>query len=387
VSTVGKQKLYERREARLLLSWIINGHERIEPTWNQEARSYAYPELDKLFGNPVAPRLLEELATEGLLERYPVDNSIVCPQCHIGDELHDRYLCLFCDSSDLQKGVLIEHYNCGHVDFAPAFSRVGDLVCPKCSRSLKLIGTDYRRVENVFRCGSCKKDSSVPKVVHVCARCNAQFNYEQASLRTIYGYKFVERFRGEVVVNCTAETSLADFLREIGYSVEAPRALTGASGVEHAFDIVGERDNERIVAALVSDVREVDEQTVINYFAKVFDVRPNLAILIAMPALTVRAKRFADLCKIQTFEGKDLTEIMKRIRTAIEPATKLDERSPRIETQDLRPPIMGKKAELPPVRVIRTGKIEVQTEERCRHCGAEQEAMTVFCDKCGTRLR
>jgi len=319
VSTVARQELYAHREVRLLLSWIVNGHEKVEPTWSREAHSYAYPELDKLLGNPVAPRLLEELATEGLLERYTVDDIILCPQCHAADELHDRYLCLFCDGSDLQKGVLIEHYNCGHVDFAPAFSRAGGLVCPKCSRSLKLIGTDYRRVENVFRCGSCKRDSSVPKVVHVCTRCNAQFNYEQASLRPIYGYKFVERFRGEVVANCTAETSLADFLREIGYSVEAPRVLTGASGVEHAFDIVGERDNERIVAAFASDVHGVDEQAVVNYFAKVFDVRPDLSILIAIPALTARAKKLAGLYKIQTFEGGSMTEIMEQLRRAMGP--------------------------------------------------------------------
>jgi len=319
VSTVARKELYGRREVRLLLSWIINGHERVQPTWSQEKHSYAYPELDNLLGNPAAPRLLEELATEGLLERYTVDDLIVCPQCHTGDELHDRYLCLFCDSSDLQKGVLIEHYNCGHVDFAATFSRGGGLVCPKCNRSLKLIGTDYRRIENVFRCGSCKKDSSVPKVVHVCTKCGAQFNYEQADLRTIHGYKFVERFRGEVVANCTAERSLTDFLKEIGYSVEAPKVLTGASGVEHAFDIVGERDGERIVAALASDLHGVDEQTVANYFAKVFDVRPNLSILIAMPALTPRAKRMAALYKIQTFEGENLTEIMTQIRRAMGP--------------------------------------------------------------------
>jgi hypothetical protein len=316
-SMLQRKELYRRREVRLTLGWIVNGHERVEPTWRQEAHSYAYPELDKLLGNPVAGRLLEELASEGLLERYTADGLIECPQCNSGDQLHDRYLCLFCDSSDLRKGTLIEHYSCGHVDFAARFSREGSLVCPKCSRPLKLIGTDYRRIEGIFRCESCKRDSSVPKVVHVCTRCNTQFGYEQASLRPVYGYKFVEGLRGEVVANCIMEGPLVEFLRAMGYAVEAPKVLAGLSGVEYVFDAVGERDSELIVFALASDPHAVDEQAVVTYFAKVFDVRPTRSILIATPALTPRAKRLADLYNIQTFEGENLTQIIEQMKKEI----------------------------------------------------------------------
>jgi len=308
-----RKELYERKDVRLVLGWITSGREDIRPEWNREGHNYTYREPDRLLGKSSA-ELLEELAKEKLLERYDVDEVVECPRCNSGRDLRDRYLCLFCDSTKLQKGTLIEHYDCGHVDFVERFSRVEGLACPKCDRPLKLIGTDYRRLENIFRCENCKKDSSVPKIVHNCSKCNFQFNHEEASLRRVYGYKFVEDFRGEVTVNCTVERPLVELLKEMGYSVEAPKILTGRSGADHAFDIVGERHAEQIVISLTSDPDGVAPDAVASFFGRLLDVRPDRSLLVAMPKLTAQARNMAALYKIETLEGKTLSDVMEQMR-------------------------------------------------------------------------
>jgi hypothetical protein len=413
MSSAERRALYLRRQIQTLLEWIINGHAKIEPSWIHESRVYRYSELDNLLGSPVAGLLLEELASKGLLKRYTVDDMIECPKCHSPDELRDRYLCLFCDSSDLRKGTLIEHYNCGHVDFAESFRGDGGLMCPKCDRVLKLLGTDYRRIDGMYRCQSCKRDSSVPKVVHVCTRCNQQFDYNQADVRPVYGYEFVEEFRGEVVANCTFETPLTEFLKKMGYSVEARKILTGLSGVEHVFDVFGERGDERIVIAIASDPKGVEEQTVANFFAKVYDVQPTRSILIAMPALRPRAKRLADLYKIEAFDGEDLNKIMEQMKNSSIASKQIENAEKMIAKQGTAKDAQRAKASvMPEVQQEKVSsdatqnsipKTAIESSTKARHhpgktqatdsefvkcpaCGRPLARESRYCDSCGKHL-
>lgn len=314
MNAIHRTELYSRHEVRLILGWIIDGHDDIQPIWCA-GHSYQYSELEKLVGK-AASSILEELATEGLLERYPIDRVIVCPRCNSYSYVRDRYLCLFCEGPDLRRGTLVEHYSCGHVDLMERFKlkHVDGLVCPNCSRPLKLIGTDYRRIDNVFRCNDCKRDSSVPKVVHACMRCNLDFNHERARLRAICGYKLRQEYRTEVMLNCTVERPFIEFLKELGYLVEAPKALVGTSGVDHVFDIVCERNNEQVVIALASDPRGVGPEKVVSFFSKLVDVRPTRAVLVAMPALTPHARRIAGVYSIETLEGATLSQIIEQLR-------------------------------------------------------------------------
>jgi hypothetical protein len=270
----------------------------------------------------------------------------------------------------------------------------------------------------MYRCQSCKRDSSVPKVVHVCTRCNQQFDYDQAEVRPVHGYEFVEEFRGEVVANCTLETPLTEFLKKMGYSVEVRKILTGSSGVEHVFDVFGERGDERIVIALTSDPSGVEEQAVANFFAKVYDVQPTRSILIAMPALRPRAKRLADLYKIEAFDGEDLNKIMEQMKNStiankeinhaekmiVKRATSKDaepaQASPTLEVQQEKVSSEATQNSIPktaiespwtrsPITARHHPEKGVVTElefVKCSACGRSVTRESRYCDSCGKRL-
>jgi len=261
----------------------------------------------------VAP-LLDELASNGLYERYIVDSEPACPECGSSSHVHYRYECSFCQSRSLRKGVLIEHYGCGYIDFSEKFSRNGDLICPKCSGKLKLIGTDYRRIENLFRCLNCGKDFSIPNLLGRCRVCNVGFSPENAGIRPIYGYKFNEQMRSEVTANCIIEAPLTSLLREKGYEVETLKALKGSSGIEHLFDIVATEDGKHIVFAIASGTAEIGSEFVVSYFAKIFDVAPHRSVLIALPKLAEEARKLAGLYGLEVVEGESLEEVLKRLR-------------------------------------------------------------------------
>lgn len=291
---------------------MLNGHEDLKPTLN-EGR-YVFQEADKILGEDASP-ILAELAEKNVLNPYLVDVEVSCPECGSG-MLKDRYLCPFCGSFNLSKGTLMEHYGCGAVDFLEKFLRNGEYVCPKCNKPLKLVGTDYRKIENIYRCGGCKRSFSLPSIVHSCLKCEASFNHEGAKLNQVFGYRLNGELRNEITANCAIEAPLSEVLEKAGYSVDSPGMLLGSSGVDHAFDVVARKGEEVVAVSIASGVDEVGATAVVAHFAKAFDSRPTRSMIVAFPKLSGEAKKLATLYGIEVVEAEDIGEIRKKFEEA-----------------------------------------------------------------------
>ena len=227
--------LYRDRKVHLILSYIVNAHEDIRPI--EIKGNYSFPNLEKILGGEDPYPILEDLAENGILKRYPIDNRLICPKCGSRDIL-TKYLCPFCNDFKIKRGTIIEHYNCANVALLEDYLRDGDLFCPKCGKEVKAIGIDYKRIENIYHCDECKKEFNSPKILHNCLECDESFDYETAEFKQINRYNFNEDLRSEVIANSTLEVPITNLLKKNGYSVESPGVLVGDSGVEHYFDII-----------------------------------------------------------------------------------------------------------------------------------------------------
>jgi hypothetical protein len=56
---------------------------------------------------------------------------------------------------------------------------------------------------------------------------------------------------------------------------------------------------------------------VISLFAKIFDVSPEKACLVAIPKLSENAKKMAEIYKIVTIEAKNLEEALTQVKQNI----------------------------------------------------------------------
>jgi len=307
--------LYRRREVRLLLSWTINGHEKITPILADVG--YEYKEINDLLEVPNSFSLLEELSQHLLFHKAIFDMQLACPRCGSSRAIHDSYFCPFCKNHELRRGSLVEHYACNYVDFLEDFARGGELVCPKCAKTLKLMGTDYRRIDSIFRCNSCRRDFSVPGISHLCIGCKSDFTYETAKLDPIYTYTFSEELRQEVMANCVVELPILNLLKENGFKVESPGTMKGDSGIDYPFDIIATKDNKTTVIMIATAAREVGQEVVVGLFAKIYDCKPDKPIIVAIPRLSAESMKLANLYRIQVFEGSGLEEIMKKLRPAL----------------------------------------------------------------------
>ena len=311
-------ELYRDRNTQMFLSKFLSGEiKTLEPAFDQQT-GYRYPAVEAVVGDAsqVEP-FLDKLYSAGVLEKKLCDKVIFCPKCGSAN-VSFHYCCPFCKSFDIQKSSLIEHVKCGYMDIETNF-RVGDkYVCPKCHEVLRKIDVDYRKAGVWCKCGDCNKSFDIPVPANFCRSCNANSTFEEVLIKDVYSYTLKESVREEASLRWFLVAPIRDFLIEEGLTVESPAFLKGKSGTNHSFDIVAYKGDELQKAIVVDFAKSteniVSEQPVIALFAKIFDVSPERAFLIAIPKLNENGKKMAELYNIQAIEAKNQKEAVKALK-------------------------------------------------------------------------
>ena len=310
--------LYKDRNTQVFLSKFLSGETtELEPVYDPKM-GYKYALVEAILGEAAdAEDFLAKLHEAGILKRRLHDKVLYCPRCGSAN-ISARYCCPYCKSFDIQKSSLIEHVKCGYMDVEDNFQKGDRLVCQKCHDELKKLDVDYRRAGVWCTCKECSKSFDIPITAHFCRDCHANSSFEDAVIKDVYAYSLSEDVKEEVSLDWVVITPIRDFLKDNGFQVESPAFLKGKSGANHIFDIAafkGEITKKVTVIDLATSTKgAVLEQPVIALFAKIYDVSPDQAYLIAIPELSENGKKMAELYNIQIIEAKTQKETIKTLK-------------------------------------------------------------------------
>jgi hypothetical protein len=313
-----RMEFYNDRNTQALLGKFLGGEvNKLEPVFDPKV-GYRYPLVEAIVGDAVkAEMFLNRLSDVGILEKKLYDKMLVCPKCNsVSVAVH--YCCPYCKSFDVQKSSLIEHVKCGYMDVEENFRKGGKLVCQKCHEELKKLDVDYRRAGIWCSCMSCGKSFDVPVATLFCRDCRSDFTFEEVVIKNVYSYRMRDEVREEAQLGWILVAPIKEFLTICGFDVDGPAFLKGKSGANHMFDIVAHKkgDAKKVTVIDVATLAEgtVAEQSVIALFAKVFDVSPDSAYLIAIPKMSDNGKKMAELYNIQIIEAKNQKEATKALK-------------------------------------------------------------------------
>jgi len=316
---IERAELYKDRNTQALLSKFFSGEiSELEPVFDPKL-GYRYPTVETIVGDiSSAESFLNKLYGTGVLERKLYDKVIYCPKCESAN-VSIHYRCSYCKSFDIQRSALIEHVRCGYMDVEENFKKGNKLVCPKCREELRKLDVDYRKAGMWCTCKECGKSFDIPVAAHFCRDCHTNFMFEDAVIKDVYTYSLKEEVKEEASVGWVIIAPLRELLAEIGLEVESPAFLKGKSGTNHMFDIAAYMGGELARKVTVIDIATstedtVSEQPVIALFAKIFDVSPDSAYLIAIPKMGENGKKMAELYNIQIIEGKSQKEAVKALK-------------------------------------------------------------------------
>jgi transcription elongation factor Elf1 len=310
-------EIYKDSDVQVLLSRFLNEEiKELLPIPNSD-RNYGYPMVEAIVGDRLsAEEFLDRLYKVGILERRVYDEIISCPKCG-STKISVRYFCPHCKSFNIQKSSLIEHVKCGYIDVEDSFCKENKLVCPKCHEELKKPDVDYRRAGVWCTCKDCGKSFDIPVASHFCKECHGDFAFDEIVIKNIYSYSLREEARNEATLGSILITPIKDLLGKQGFKVESPAFLKGKSGANHFFDIMIRKgaDLERVAVIDLASSSEgpVSEQPVIALFAKIFDVSPDDAYLVALPKMSENGKKMAQLYKIHVIEAKNEKDATKAL--------------------------------------------------------------------------
>jgi transcription elongation factor Elf1 len=313
-----RTELYKDRNVQVFLSKFLSGEiGELKPTFDPKL-GYRYAEIEAIMGDASKVEdFLNRLYEAKVIERKLYDKILFCPSCG-SQNVSTHYCCPYCKSFNIQKGSLIEHVKCGYMDVEENFRKGGKLVCPKCHEELKKPEVDYRKAGIWCTCKDCGKSFDIPVTRHFCRECQTEFTFEEVEIRDVYSYTLNEEVKGEITTSWIFVAPIKEFLVESGFEVETPAFLKGKSGANHMFDIAAYRKEitKKVTVMDVATATEdiVSEQPVIALFAKIYDVAPDSAFLIAIPKLSENAKKMAELYNIKVIEARDSKEVMKALR-------------------------------------------------------------------------
>ncbi len=314
--------IYSDFNVHALLSKFVSGElTTLEPVYSAQV-GYHYPVVEDILGNSAnVESFLNKLFDAGFLERKAFDKTLSCPDCG-SQNISSRYCCPFCKSFNIQKSSLVEHIKCGYMDLETKFIRNGRLVCPKCSRELKSEDVDYRKAGVWCNCKECSKSFDIPVPENYCRDCHKISSFEEVVINDVYSYTSKATLNSGSSLNWLLSSAIAEYLTKEGLTVENSGLVKGKSGANHTFDIVAYNAKfpQKIVVDLATAENAVSEQPVIALFAKIFDVSPDKAFLVAIPKINDNAKKMAELYNIRAIEAKSPAEAVASLKERMQSA-------------------------------------------------------------------
>ena len=142
---------------------------------------YSATEID------VLKKYLSNLEHEKKIMKIEDIKEIACNQCNSVRIAHN-FFCPSCNSTNFKQGKLIEHFKCGNVSLDESYK---EDTCPKCHKEIKILGVDYKAIENYYICNACGDKFPDPSQDYICVKCNNRFTLGKTKWISSEGYKTI----------------------------------------------------------------------------------------------------------------------------------------------------------------------------------------------------
>ena len=132
-------------------------------------------------------KYLLHLETENKIMKLSDMKEVSCIQCN-SVRILPNFFCPACKGTNFVQGKLIEHFKCGNVSVEDSYK---ENKCPKCQKEIKILGVDYKSMDNYYICNDCGDKFSDPYQDYMCVKCSNRFPLEKAKWVASAGYKSI----------------------------------------------------------------------------------------------------------------------------------------------------------------------------------------------------
>ena len=308
-------QIWQNPRIARLMSVLLNGKiNQINPEIDLcQKEGFKYHEADDILGTSgkETSTILDSIVKEGLLLKQDCQKMLVSPGGSV--QLMPVERCPYCDSEQVTRGQLVEHFHCGYIGLEEEFMSGLKQVCPKCRRELKLIGTDYRKPGARYVCNSCHEIFTSPAIKIRCLKTGELYALEELGYIYLYSYRLNEAHRKRLEFEFEPKKQLIGYLKRLGYNVQESERVQGRSGATHTVDLLASIEDpitrhSVAIGILVAsnDETEVNIDSLFSFDSKIYDTGIDNKMVIAVPRLTSEAANFAERQSIRVYSLDEL---------------------------------------------------------------------------------
>lgn len=301
----------------ILFEYLIrNDKDELTPAFDPSS-GYYYPEIVE--NVDVTPKesleIADKITSLGLGSKVYHDQVLKCQTCG-SNHVSVRFHCPFCNSTEIDKELLIEHVADGVMALLSSFKKKeGKLICPGCGKLLEQEGKDYRNVGIWYGCLSCKKQFDTPKVKYICRSCGNEIKVQDIQISAIYRIVIKKEVIDEFSTRILICKPVSEALLEAHFTPTMPGILTGKSGIQHTFGMIGvSKGGSTVAIDLAISKTKINEAPILAMYAKVMDTNPTKSVIICVPSLQDNAKKVAGIYGINVIEGNTVEDATKFLR-------------------------------------------------------------------------
>jgi len=276
-----------------------------------------YPILSKIGEMQDNVTCLDDLVSDGILEKQVYEKLIVCPAHPETFSSSMRLYCPKCHSMNVEKLNLFEHKKCGYITESLNFdfSDHENSTCPSCKKSIKNFEKEVRVPAMWYQCDDCEEkfDNAVIKL-H-CRKHEHDFDTNSGQFITTFSYKLKN---SEISINSDTnqiKDELLKLLQGFNFNAKLNISIKGKSENVHEIPIYAKSKNsdESILIFIRNQSTGVDQSDMNSILVPKLDIDPTHTLLVTVSGINDGIENLAQHYGIELISEQDFSQILSRV--------------------------------------------------------------------------
>lgn len=276
-----------------------------------------YPILSKIDEMQDNVSCLDDLVSDGILEKKVYEKLIVCPVHPETFSSSMRLYCPKCRSMNVEKLNLFEHKRCGYITESTNFdfSDHENSTCPSCKKPIKNFEKEVRVPAMWYQCNDCneKFDNAVIKL-H-CRKHEHDFDTNSGQFITTFSYKLKN---SEISINSDTnqiKDELLKLLQGFNFDAKLNISIKGKSGNIHEIPIYAKSKTtgQSILIFIRNQPTGVDQSDMNSILVPKLDIDPTNTLLVTVSGVNDGIENLATHYGIHLISEPDFSQILSRV--------------------------------------------------------------------------
>ena len=275
-----------------------------------------YPILSKIGEVQDNIACLDDLVSDGILEKKVYEKLIVCPLHPDTFSSSMRLYCPKCHSMSVEKLNLFEHKKCGYITESTNFDFIeqGNSSCPSCKQRIKNFEKEIRVPAMWYQCDDCneKFDNAVIKL-H-CRKHEHDFDTNSGQFVTTFSYKLKN---SEISINSDTnqiKDELLKLLQGFNFNAKLNVSIKGKSGNVHEIPIYAKNNvGDSLLIFIKNPTGGIDQSELNSILVPKLDIAPTNTLLVTVSGINDGMENFAEHYGIHLISEPDFTQIISHV--------------------------------------------------------------------------